>query len=222
MKSSQYIAMDFDLTRLFFGVIVNVVTVAVGKTIAHLRETDLGIFMKQDKQLIERINQGDLEAFETLYHRYRDWVYRLAWRFTGRQDLAQDVVQETFIYLLKKFPGFHLTAQMTTFLYPVVRNLARDIRRKSGFTVSDEDVLKELPVLPQGSDNQKREDLATVLSILPEAQREVLLMRFVDGMSLAEITAALNIPSGTVKSRIHNALGALREDRRTQHYFFDT
>ena len=53
-----------------------------------------------------------------------------------------------------------------------------------------------------------------VLSALPETHREVLLMRFVDGMSLAEVAAALSIPEGTVKSRIHNAIATLRTDER--------
>ena len=54
---------------------------------------------------------------------------------------------------------------------------------------------------------------------LPEAQREVLLMRFVDGLTLAEIAEALAIPLGTVKSRLHNALRALRDDPRVREYF---
>jgi RNA polymerase sigma-70 factor (ECF subfamily) len=57
------------------------------------------------------------------------------------------------------------------------------------------------------------------LAALPEAQREVLLMRFVDGMSLQEIAAALSIPEGTVKSRMHNALSALKSDPCVRSYF---
>lgn len=178
--------------------------------------------MEQDQQLIERINAGDTEAFEMLYRRYRDWVYRLAWRFTGRQSLAQDVVQETFTYLLKKFPGFELTAKMTTFLYPVVRNTSRNVRRKSErFIGVEEDVFSQLPAPPPDDTDRSREDLAGVLSILPAAQREVVLMRFLDEMSLAEIAAVLDIPVGTVKSRLHHGLASLRKDGRTRHYFLD-
>jgi RNA polymerase sigma-70 factor (ECF subfamily) len=64
-----------------------------------------------------------------------------------------------------------------------------------------------------------RDELAAVLSLLPTAHREVLLMRFVDGMELGEIGLALNIPVGTVKSRLHNGLQTLREDSRTRRYF---
>ena len=73
--------------------------------------------MKPDRELVDLANKGDSEAFEALYYRYRDWVYRLAWRFTGHQQDALDVLQDTFVYLLGKFPGFELTASMTTFLY---------------------------------------------------------------------------------------------------------
>ena len=66
-----------------------------------------------------------------------------------------------------------------------------------------------------------RSELSAVLAILPDQQREVLLMRFVDDMSLQEIAAALDIPLGTVKSRLHNSLQILRSDRRTQDYFLE-
>src|SRR5437763_9266416 len=84
-----------------------------------------------DLELIAAINAGDVEAFDALYFRYQDWVANLAYRFTGDNDSALDVLQETFLYVLKKFPGFRLTAQFKTFLYPAVRNLSIGARRKS-------------------------------------------------------------------------------------------
>src|SRR5262245_25200548 len=86
---------------------------------------------RTDQQLISAINAGDGDAFESLYFRYRDWVVRLAHRMTGNPDDALDVLQETFAYVAGKFPGFHLSAAMTSFLYPVVRNLSIAARRKS-------------------------------------------------------------------------------------------
>ncbi len=78
-----------------------------------------------DQTLIDRINGGDAGAFAGLYDRYKSWVMRLARRHAPTEADAQDVVQETFMYLLRKSPGLELRARMTTFLYPVVRNLAR-------------------------------------------------------------------------------------------------
>ncbi|MHC4362868.1 MAG: RNA polymerase sigma factor, partial [Planctomycetota bacterium] len=86
---------------------------------------------ESDEELIKSANKGDSDAFEALYYRYRDWVYRLAWRFTGDRDQALDVLQETFIYVLKKFPHLRLTASMTTFLYPVIKHVSLGIRARS-------------------------------------------------------------------------------------------
>ena len=177
--------------------------------------------MQSDEELIEAANKGSPDAFEALYYRYRDWVYRLAWRFTGSRQDALDVLQETFIYLLSKFPGFELTASMTSFLYPAVRHLSLAIRSKNRRFTSDEEILSEIAAPALKDTQSSRKELAAVLTILPDEQREVLLMRFVDAMSLQEIAKALNIPTGTVKSRLHHALKRLRHDRRTQDYFLE-
>lgn len=177
--------------------------------------------MESDEELIESANKGDAEAFETLYYRYRDRVFHLAWRFTGNQEDALDVLQETFTYLLKKLPGFQLTASMTTFLYPVVKHISLTVRRKSRPYISADEALSEIPAPTSEDTPDVRVELAAVLRGLPAEQREILLMRFVDDMSMEEIASALNIPLGTVKSRLHNALRTLRRDRRTRNYFLE-
>ncbi|MFH1719203.1 MAG: sigma-70 family RNA polymerase sigma factor [Planctomycetota bacterium] len=177
--------------------------------------------MESDRDLIESANKGDADAFEALYRRYCDWVYRLAWRFTGNREDALDVLQETFAYLLGKFPGFELTAAMTTFLYPAVKNLSLATRNKNGRFSSDTDVLNELAATAPQESEGSRAELAGVFAALPDDQREVVLMRFVDSMSLHEIAVALDIPLGTVKSRLHNAMNMLRADRRARDYFLE-
>lgn len=173
-----------------------------------------------DLQLIAAMNRGDDGAFEVLYFRYRDWVTSLAFRFTGDDALALDVLQETFLYFLKKFPGFRLTAEMKTFLYPAVKNLSIAARRKAERHQSTEGelaVLENSPAEPATTTNPG--DLSVVLSGLSEEHREVLLLRFVDGLNLGEIAVAMEIPLGTVKSRLHNGLASLRNDPRTKSYF---
>lgn len=172
-----------------------------------------------DEALVEAINAGDSDAFETLYRRYRDWVVALAYRFTGRQDDALDVAQDTFMYLLRKFPGFKLTARMTTFLYPVVRHLSIATRRKSSRFASDDDPIAHIPAESESPNRDPRAELAFVMSALPPGQLEVVLMRFVDAMTISEIALALTLPEGTVKSRLHHALNTLREDPRTRRHF---
>lgn len=179
--------------------------------------------METDQQLIQSAAQGNKQAFAELYQRYRDWVYGLAWRFTEDHDLALDVLQETWLYVAKKLPDLKLTAKLTTFLYPAVRNLSLNaIRAKKRF-VGTSDLVEELPSSqpgPQGSELDL-EGLTEVLSGLPQDQRQVILMRFVDDMTINEIAQALDVPLGTVKSRLHHALKKLRQDQRCRRYFFD-
>jgi RNA polymerase sigma-70 factor (ECF subfamily) len=173
---------------------------------------------RTDQELVGAINSGDANAFDSLYFRYRDWVVRLAARFTGHGDDALDVLQETFAYVFRKFPGFRLTASMTTFLYPVVKNLSLAAKRKRTRLVLGDAALGTAAAAPLPPVDARAE-LAAALASLPETHREVLLMRFVDGLSLLEIAAALAIPEGTVKSRLHNALATLRTDERARRHF---
>jgi RNA polymerase sigma-70 factor, ECF subfamily len=175
---------------------------------------------RSDLELIAAINNGDAAAFEALYFRYRDWVTGLAFRFTGDENAALDVLQETFLYVLKKFPGFRLTANFKTFLYPAVRNLSIAMRRKAARYQADTGDLERLEAMPASPlSAPEGGDLEFVLARLPEEQREVVLLRFVDGLSLGEIAVAMDIALGTVKSRLHNALQCLRQDERTRIFF---
>jgi RNA polymerase sigma-70 factor (ECF subfamily) len=177
---------------------------------------------RTDEQLVAVINDGDSDAFEALYFRYRDWVTSQALRMTNDHALALDVLQETFLYVLRKFPGFRLTARMTTFLYPVVRNLSIAARRKAERVQSSEAELDQLEAAASVSAApDDRETLALALANLTEEHRETLQLRFVDGLSLAEISEAMAVPLGTVKSRLHHALRTLREDERTRAFFIE-
>jgi RNA polymerase sigma-70 factor, ECF subfamily len=170
--------------------------------------------IRTDEQLVEAINGGDSGAFEVLYFRHRDWVMRLALRFTGHHDDALDVLQETFAYLVRKFPGFRLTASITTFLYPAVKNLSIAMRKKRLRSTGGDE---QLPLMmePQATNAQDRNSITELIAGLSDAHREILLMRYVDDMTQPEIASALDIPLGTAKSRLHHAIIAIRE--RTTH-----
>src|SRR5436190_10540998 len=188
-------------------------------SLVDAQETKHGLDTRTDLELVAAINGGDAAAFEVLYLRYRDWVTALAYRFTSDNDLALDVLQDTFLYFLKKFPGFTLTSQLKTFLYPAVKNLSVAARRKAQRHQPTESELAALDRTPTPEAPADQDDLAVVLANLPNEQREVLLLRFVDGLNLAEIAEAMEIPLGTVKSRLHNALDSLRRDPRTKVFF---
>ena len=174
---------------------------------------------RPDEELVRAAARGDDSAFEQLYRRHRDWVVSVAWRFTRNREDALDALQDTFVYLARRLPTLRLTARLRTFLYPVVRSCSIDIGRKRKHSAPNGDtveaVLEAQAELPAEPDT---EDLARVVEVLPDGQREVLLLRFVDGLSLDEIAAALEVPLGTVKSRLHNALGKLREGPGTRRY----
>ncbi len=168
---------------------------------------------RTDAELVAAINSGDWSAFDALYNRHRDWAFRLAWRFTQNETDAHDALQETFVYLAKKLrASLELRAGITTLLYPAVKHTALAIRRKRRRQQSlDEEI--QIPAPSPGDDlSSIRPRLAAALIGLSDTHREVLLMRFVDDMTLEEISTALTIPLGTAKSRLHHALKFLRDD----------
>lgn len=165
---------------------------------------------ESDQQLVERANGGDADAFETLYYRHRDWVVSLAYRFTGDREEALDVLQETFSYLFKKFPGCELAASLRTMLYPAVKHLSIDRIRRRRSTVDIDAIAEQLPQTAQHEAGTSL-GLAGALAKLSAAQREVVTLRFADDMTLVEIAEAVGAPLGTVKSRLHHALDALRK-----------
>lgn len=151
-----------------------------------------------DRDLVAR------RDFEALYDRHHEWVASLAFRLTGDRDAALDVVQETFVYLHRKIPALELRCSLKTLLYPVVKHLSLSRRRQSRRTVALEPDAFAAPPDPA------TQDLVSLLGDLPETHQEVVRLRFVDGLDLAGIAAALGIPVGTVKSRLHTALEHLR------------
>jgi RNA polymerase sigma-70 factor (ECF subfamily) len=171
-----------------------------------------------DLELVAAANRGEVDGFETLYRRYRDWVVGLAYRYTRDRELALDVLQETFLYVLGKFPGFELRSEMKTFLYPTVRHLSVALQSKASRKPPTTGSLKFEPP-PDPCADERLRGLAELMEDLPVGQREVLMLRFADGLSLAEVAEALQIPLGTVKSRLHGAIEALREDERSKKYF---
>jgi len=172
---------------------------------------------RTDQELVSAANAGEASAFAGIYFRYREWAVNLAFRFTADRDQALDIMQETFLYLLKKFPGFTLTCQMKSLLYPVVKHLALNARAKSSRYQSGEELFAGLEA-PR-AEPLDDEALRAALSKLPPHHREVVVLRFIEGLELAEISQSLAVPLGTVKSRLHHALEALRGSPNLREYF---
>ena len=179
---------------------------------------------RSDEALVRTCNQGQARAaaaaFEALYLRHKDYVLRVALRFAPDIDTALDVLQDTFVQLLRRFPptgdGITLTAKLTTLLYPIAKNSAISAARRAGrFPIADDLTPDDLAARP----SQEGDDIGKLLAVLPTGQREALTLRFVDGMSLREIAEALAIPEGTVKSRLHGGIANLRSSPGLKDFF---
>ena len=179
---------------------------------------------RSDEALVDICNYGDARAataaFEALYLRHKDYVLRVALRFSPDIDTALDVLQDTFVQLLRRFPptgeGITLSARLTTLLYPIAKNTAITAARKAGrFPAADDVTPEDVPIRPVRDDG----DLGRVLANLPPGQREALTLRFVDGMSLDEIAQALSVPEGTVKSRLHGGIANLSDSPSLKDFF---
>jgi RNA polymerase sigma-70 factor (ECF subfamily) len=177
---------------------------------------------RSDQELVDACNAGDAEAFGAIYRRYRGWAIGVAYRFTGERESALDVAQEAFVYLLSRFPGFRLSGGgLAALLYVALRNGAYTRARRRRSAARWDGGGAGTPVRGEGLLDEASGRLREAVEALPEGQREVLLMRVVDGMSVREIARALSVPEGTVKSRLHHALAALRSDPRARGYFED-
>ena len=159
--------------------------------------------------LVEAANHGDVQAFEELYRRHAGWALSLARRLTRSEQDALDVLQETFGYLWAKFPGFELRSTIRAFLYPVIKHTSADLLRRRRRDTPLEHA-GEVETLAAADRPGATVEFLNLLEDLPEHQREVVVLRFAHDFRLAEIADVLEIPIGTVKSRLHNALEELR------------
>jgi RNA polymerase sigma-70 factor (ECF subfamily) len=164
-----------------------------------------------DAKLVDAARLGDEAAFAALYRRHKDYVAAISRRFGATETEALDVLQETFLYFLQKLPAFELRADLRTFFYPVAKHLTQKRKQQGRRTSSLDAGHPDVANRAAGpSEESQRILLEEAVAGLPEKQREVVVLRFVDGLSLDEISRALRIRLGTVKSRLHNALCALR------------
>lgn len=176
-----------------------------------------------DEDLIRRAANGDGGAFETLLKTYEKQVYNLALRMTDNPDDAQDVTQETFLRVWRGLPGYRFDASFSTWLYRLANNVCIDfLRRRGGMKIvslygGEEDEEWELPVPDpapcaeaQVLARLTRVQVAEALGALEPEYRRALTLRVINGLSYAEIAAALEVPEGTVKSRIARAREKMR------------
>ena len=190
----------------------------------------------RDEELLERYRKGREDALETLIERYRQELFNLLVRFTGDRVAAEDVFQEAFMQIHQSADSFDETRNFKPWLFTIAANKARDyMRRRSRRPAAPLDA----PVggaggeagqtfvdllqadLPMPDDRMERAELAQrvqdTIAALPEHLREILLLSYFQQFSYNEIADVLQIPLGTVKSRLHTAVATFAKAWKKQN-----
>jgi RNA polymerase sigma-70 factor, ECF subfamily len=173
-----------------------------------------------DAQLIAEALSGKTPAFGELVIRYQDRLYNTMVRVVGSTDEAYDVVQDAFVQAFVKLETFQRASQFYTWLYRIAFNLAISRRRRQKPIASIDRAREEAGDEPVSdgpdptSDLEQRERAAQVqaaLALLSEEHRAVLVLREIDGFDYDTIAEMLELPVGTVRSRLHRARAQLRD-----------
>lgn len=177
-----------------------------------------------DERLVEQAANGNTAAFQILYERYREPIFRFAYRLLGSAEAAEDVAHDCFLSLIKEPGRFDASrASLRTYLYAAARNQAA----KRYQSLGRETGIDELAGEPHSSDRQGPMavmlndelggEIERAIASLPIAQREALVLFEYEDLSLAEIAAVVGADSNTVKVRVFRAREKLRA--RLDRYF---
>lgn len=177
-----------------------------------------------DAELLKRYREGDETAFREIVERYKNSLYAFLRRFLNRQDLVEDVFQETFLQLFASRDSFDTSRPLRPWLFTIAANKAKDALRKmqrhssmsigaiadSG-DVSVDDVLNILTSYKTTpADEVTMEETARrvreVVADMPENLRGILILAYFEQFSYKHMAEILSIPIGTVKSRLHTAV----------------
>lgn len=178
----------------------------------------------EDQGLVERCRAGDLAAFEALVEKHKLRAYRLAYQVLRDQEEALDVAQEAFIKAYQSLPRFRGQSAFYTWLFRIIMNLAMDRHRQRASRqrafgaeeVPPEEWERLAPAGGPGPEDEawsaeRRRRIEAALDALPPHHRSIIILSDIEGLSYREIAAVLEIPRGTVMSRLHNARKRLRQ-----------
>ncbi|MDP2337905.1 MAG: RNA polymerase sigma factor [Bacteroidota bacterium] len=170
-----------------------------------------------DCELMQQIVSGDQAAFSELYHRYKGRMYYYFYRMLGNSaEQANDFLQELFMKLIEKPESFNPAYSFSTWLYSVANNMCKNEYRRRGIRQEYQeaealepqfDFLNESTLEPE----QVIEKIFATLNSLGKEHRSAFLLRYREGFSIKEVAEILELPDGTVKSRLFYAKKMLAE-----------
>ncbi len=176
----------------------------------------------EDQRLVERAVQGDQKAFRTLVEKYQRRVHTIAYGIVRNPDTALDITQDAFVKIHRNLATFKGDSSFYTWVYRIVLNLCIDRKRREARAsevdyddaIAHGDGFTSAPTLAStGIDNPAQaahrkelvEHMDHALGTLSDEHRTILLLREVDGLSYEELADVLNVPKGTVMSRLFHA-----------------
>ena len=175
-----------------------------------------------EEQLVQRARAGDSDAWERLFDRHRDRVFRLAYRMTGQADTAEDVVQDAFLGAMRKARGLRNGQAFEPWLLRIATRLCLDVYRRRG-SLNDTAPLPDLPAegTPESVavDEARRQEVQAALATVPSHHRILLVLRDIEDLSYQEIAEVLGCSTSSVKVRLTRARAVFRQ--RAQHLLED-
>lgn len=171
-----------------------------------------------DDELLDRVRAGDHAAFDAIVDRYERRVFAIALRICRHHEDARDVSQDVFITVLRAVKGFRGDAQLSTWLHRVTVNAALDaVRKRQRRATSSVDELADHAAAEPGPEataieSVRAAEVHRALGTLAPEHRALIVLHDLEGLDYAECAEALEIPLGTVKSRLHRARLALAKE----------
>lgn len=172
---------------------------------------------RTDRQLVLATRAGDLRAFDALFYRYRDGIFRVGIAITKDPSHAEEIVVDTFARAYRAIERLEPDDSLRPWLYRVAVNLSYNRQPRKGIVFSTlEDALADVMTPEEGSPPalaERAEQRAVVLECIDQLgakHKVVVVLHYLNGLNLAEIAEIVGSPVGTVKSRLHYALRKLR------------
>lgn len=158
---------------------------------------------------MQAVATGDADALRELTGRWRRPLYGFLHRAAGGRE-TDDLYQETWLRVVRAARGFDARQRFSTWLFQIALNLSRDLHRRTLPEPVTQDVLEQAAgVVPSEDPRDAALDVQRLLAALPEAQREVVVLRVLEDVPEDDVARIVGVPRGTVKSRLHHALARL-------------